>query len=133
MSKREPEAMSASEWKVMRIVWELKSCAARDVYRITQEEYGWSPGTTKTFLRRLVDKGHLSTRQVGNCYIYEPVSSALKSLQKAADALMENTLEGTAAPLVFSMVKKGNLSADDIQELRSLLDQYEQTESERKE
>lgn len=133
MSRKEPGDLSASEWKVMRIVWELKSCAARDVYQVTQEKYGWVPGTTKTFLRRLVEKGHLKAKQVGNCYVYEPVSSPLKSLYRAADALMENTLDGTAAPLVFRMVKKGDLSAEDIEELRSMLDNYEQSESKRKE
>ena len=126
MSQREPESLSASEWKVMKIVWELESCAARDVYEITQEQYGWTPGTTKTFLRRLVEKGHLTTTQIGNSYLYKPASSALKSLIGAADTLMGNTLEGTAAPLVFHMVKKGKLSPEDVQELRSMLDSYEE-------
>jgi predicted transcriptional regulator len=117
----------------MRIVWELKSCAARDVYQLTKEKYGWVPGTTKTFLRRLVEKGYLKTNQVGNCYVYEPVTSPLKSLYRAADVLMENALEGTAAPLVFRMVKQGNLSDSDIEELRSMLDRYEGNKGEQRE
>ena len=133
MTVKEPNDISASEWKVMRIVWELKSCAARDVYQLTQEKYGWVPATTKTFLRRLVNKGHLKTNQVGNCYVYEPVSSAIESLSKAVDTIMENALEGTVPPLVFRMVKKGNLSADDIQELRSLLNAYEEKKQKQKE
>ncbi|MBN2327617.1 MAG: BlaI/MecI/CopY family transcriptional regulator [Candidatus Omnitrophica bacterium] len=93
MATKEPNDISASEWKVMRVVWELQSCAARDVYQITQEKYGWVPATTKTFLRRLVNKGHLRTKQIGNCYVYEPVGTALESLCKAVDAIMENSLE----------------------------------------
>ena len=124
MSKTEPESLSASEWKVMKVVWDLKSCAARDVYQITQEKYGWAPGTTKTFLRRLVEKGHLKTTQIGNSYLYKPTSSALQSLKSAADNLLENALEGTTAPLLFHMVKEGKLSAKDVEELRSMLDSY---------
>ncbi len=125
MSDRQPETLSASEWKVMKIVWELGSCAARDVYTVTQEKYGWAPGTTKTFLRRLVEKSHLTTTQIGNSFLYKPASSALQSLKSAADSLLENALEGTTAPLVFHIVKEGKLSGKDVAELRSLLESYE--------
>lgn len=125
MTKKEPDSLSPSEWKVMKVVWELKSCAARDVYQVTQEQFGWTPGTTKTYLRRLVEKGHLTATQVGNSYLYKPVSNAMQTLSSALDELMANALDGTAAPLVFRMVKKGALSTSDIQELRSLLDTYE--------
>lgn len=130
MPEGKPETLSTSEWKVMKIVWELGSCAARDVYTVTQEKYGWAPGTTKTFLRRLVEKGHLTTTQIGNSYLYKPASSALQSLKSAADSLMENALEGTTAPLVFHLVKKGKLSGKEVAELRSMLDSYEQDEDE---
>ena len=70
MTKNQPESLYPTDWKVMKVVWELKRCAARDVYKVTQELYGWAPGTTKTLLRRLVEKGHLRTEQVGNSYLY---------------------------------------------------------------
>ena len=128
MPKFEPDTLSPSEWKVMKVVWRLESCAARDVYRVMQDEYGWTPGTTKTYLRRLVDKRHLTVTPIGNSYLYTPASNALNTLSTAVDELMDNVLEGTAAPLVFQMVKKGKLSTKDIQELRSLLDEYEEGE-----
>ncbi len=124
MAKQESGSLSPSEWKIMKIVWELKSCAARDVYQVTQEQFGWTPGTTKTYLRRLVEKGHLKTRQIGNSYLYQPVSSAQNMLHKAADTLVNNALDGMVAPMLFRMVKHGKLSQQDIQEMRVLLDAH---------
>src|SRR6476620_1087845 len=98
--------LTAAEWKVMGIAWRLKRCAAREVYVEAGRRYGWAPTTVKTLLRRLVDKGYLTTEQVGNIFLYRPARSALKALYGAADALLENALEGTSGPLLSYMVSK---------------------------
>ncbi len=129
MKKKKPISLSPSEWKVMRVVWKLKTCAARDVYSVTTKKYGWTPATAKTILRRLVEKGHLSTQQIGNCYVYQPTASILDPLYKAADNLLENAIDGTIAPVMFHMIKKGKMSGEDIHELRALLDEFEKNQS----
>ena len=82
----------------MQIVWRLKSCAAREVYVVAGEEFGWAPTTVKTYLSLLVEKGQLTTTRVGNSFLYKPKTSLLKSLRQAADSLMEKTLSGTGGP-----------------------------------
>ena len=79
--------------------------------------------TVKTLLRRLVDKGQLRTKRVGNSFLYRPSRSAVRSLKRAADALLERAAEGTVAPLLAYMVQKSRLSADEVAELRALLDE----------
>jgi BlaI family penicillinase repressor len=128
MPPTKSEPLSPSEWKIMQIVWELKSCAARDVYQAAGKIYGWAPSTAKTILRRLVEKGYLKTTQIGNSFLYQPTQPALKSLLHAADDLLGRALNGTIAPLLAYMVKKSDLSKEDIAELRSLLEKYEKDE-----
>src|SRR5688572_3375874 len=117
------EPLTPAEWKVMKIVWPLKACAARDVYEVAGREHGWAASTVKTILRRLVEKGYLTYTQVGNSYLYRPARPALKSLFSAADSLLENTLEGTVGPLLAYMVKKSKLSPEELNQLRALLEQ----------
>ena len=62
MGSSRPDPLTPAEWKIMKIVWEKKSCAARDVYTVASREHDWTPSTTKTFLRRLTEKGYLKTR-----------------------------------------------------------------------
>ena len=120
-----PSNLTDAEWKVMRIVWQLKSCAAREVYEFAGHEFGWKPTTVKTYLSQLVEKGYLSTTRVGNSFLYKPKRSILQSLKNAADALLEKTLEGTDGPLLAYMLKKSKLSQQQIAELRELLDESE--------
>ncbi len=123
-SKQDP--LSQSEWKIMKIVWEQKSCAARDVYAVAQKKHGWAMSTVKTLLRRLVDKGYLNARQVGNSFLYTPTQSAYKTLCRFADDLLSYALDGTVAPVMAYMVKKSDMSRDEIAELRAMLDEYEE-------
>ena len=126
--KRNLEPLTESEWRVMKIVWELERCTAREVYTIAGEEYGWAPTTAKTFLSLLVDKGYLSTKRTGNRFLYTPKRTILQSLYQAADSLLEKTLDGSEAPLVAYLVKKCRLSKEDIQSLRELLDDVSTTD-----
>ncbi len=130
MMTPKPAQLTDAEWKVMRIVWQLKSCAARDVYELAGEEFGWKPTTVKTYLSLLVNKGYLSTTRVGNSYLYRPKRSLLHSLQRAADSLLEKTLDGSDGPLLAYMLKKSRLSEKEIAELRELLDESESRVSE---
>ena len=123
MPTHSPEPLTPAEWKVMKIIWQQGQGAARDVYQVAGDQYGWAPSTVKTILRRLVEKDYLKTSQVGNSFLYRPARTALRSLFRAADTLLDNALEGTVGPLLAYMVKKGDLSAEEMEQLRSLVDQ----------
>ena len=128
MPKRDPDPLSHAEWKIMRILWRRKRCAAREVYEEAGQEHGWAASTVKTILRRLVRKGYLSTTLVGNSFLYRPVRPAIRSLQGAADDLLDNAVEGTVGPLLTHMVRRSRLSEEELAQLRSLLDQYDARE-----
>ncbi len=124
MSHEALEPLTAAEWKVMKIVWRRKSCAARDVYEEAGVEHDWAPSTTKTLLRRLIDKGYLTATAVGTSFLYRPVRPAWKSLAGAADSLLDKTLEGLDGKLLAYMVQRSRLTSDDLAQLRSLLEHY---------
>ena len=117
MSSAERKDLSRAEWKVMKIVWELQKAMAREVYTIAGEQYSWTPATVKTLLKRLVDKGYVSTTPVGNGFVYRPARSALSALQSAADALMTNVTRRDRP--VLAMVERVSLSEADLDAFRS--------------
>ena len=121
-----------AEWKIMRIIWRNKACAARDVYQEAGEKHEWSVSTVKTLLRRLVEKGYLTTTQVGNSFLYRPAFSAVKLMIRAADGLLENAMEGTVGPLIAHMVRRSELSREEIRELKLLIERCESESEEMK-
>lgn len=122
MTESEKRDLSKAEWKVMRILWELRKAMAREVYTIAAERHDWSPATTKTLLKRLVDKGYLSTTRVGNGFVYRPANSAISTLRSAADTLLTNAIAEATGPLLAHMVKSTDLNETDLDDLQKLID-----------
>ena len=126
MPEATPEPLTPAEWKVMKIVWRRRRCAARDVYEEAGRLFGWAPTTAKTVLRRLVEKGHLKVEPVGNSFLYRPAPAAVRSsLLGAADALLDNLVEGTTGLVLAHLVRKSRLSAEELSRLRAILDECE--------
>jgi len=123
----ELKELSKAEWKVMRIVWQQGKSMAREIYTVANEECSWTPATVKTILKRLVDKGYVSTTQVGNGFVYRPAQSALATLQLAADTLLTNAVEGATGPLLAHMVDQVTLSEEDLDSLQKLIDAKKQS------
>jgi BlaI family transcriptional regulator, penicillinase repressor len=119
----EQKDLSAAEWKVMRIVWDMQKGMAREIYTVAGEEHGWAPPTVKTLLKRLVDKGYLVTTAVGNGFVYRPAQSAISILRNAADRLLENATRTATGPLLAHIVESTPLSDDDLDALQQLIEE----------
>ena len=130
-SGQDENQLTPAEWKVMKVVWKYRDrgCAARDVYTETAKTEGWAPNTTKTVIRRLMEKGQLKARQVGNSNLYEPAGSTLAALLAAADQFMNNMLEGTTGLVISHMLENSRLSEDELAKLRRLIDEQSGQES----
>jgi predicted transcriptional regulator len=120
---KDQKDLSTAEWKVMKIVWDLQKGMAREVYTIAGKAYGWAPATVKTLLKRLVDKGYLTTTEVGNGFVYRPAQSALAILRNAADTLLEHATHAATGPLLAHMVESSPLGEDDLNALQILIEE----------
>jgi len=129
MSPERREEPTAAEWKVLKAVHERGPSATRELLQALVGE-GWSDSTIKTLLRRLVDKGHLRTKRVGSSFLYSAKRSALGTLRRAGDALLERANEGTVGPLLAHLVKRSRLSDSELDELRALIDEKRREDSE---
>lgn len=122
MSSRAPEDPTPAEWQVLSLVWKAGALPTREVIAALQADTDWSVSTIKTLLRRLVDKGHLKTKAVGNGFVYSAKRSPQSSLRRAGEALLDRASEATVAPLLAHLVKKSGLRTDELAELRELID-----------
>ena len=120
---KEQKDLSAAEWKVMKIVWDLQKGMTREIYTVAGEEHGWAPPTVKTLLKRLVDKGYLCTTEVGNGFVYRPAQSALSILRHAADMLLKRATDTATGPLLAHMLESSPLGKDDLDALQTLIEE----------
>ena len=126
MRRKAPEQLTAAEWKIMKIVWDIKSGTAREIYEIAGKQYDWAITTVKTILSTLVNKNFLKTREEENKFIYSPAKPAIKTLTQAADDFIDRSVDSVKGQLLCYMAQKIDLNEKDIHELQSILDQYKE-------
>ncbi len=114
--------ISDAEWDVMNVVWDNHPAGAADVVDRLAGQRDWSDRTVKTLLGRLVKKGALATSPDGRRYLYRPLVSREQCVRAESRSFVDRVLGGRSSPLLVRMVREANLSADDIAELRRVLD-----------
>ncbi len=113
--------ITTAEFQVMDVLWEQSPLAATSVAERLVDETGWSLKTVKTLLSRLVDKGAITHKPDGRRFLYQPNVSRAAYAQKATRKLADQLFGGRAAPLVAHLAESKGLTADDVRDLETLL------------
>lgn len=110
-----------AEWEVLTVVWEKAPVAASRVADALESKRRWSLGTVRTLLSRLVKKGALEQQQEGKRYLYSPRVSMAECVRLESESFLDRVLGRTPSATVVQLVKKADLSKEDIEELRDIL------------
>ena len=119
--------ITPTEWEVMRVVWAQGETTSKEVFTVLSEKNDWKSTTVKTLLGRLVDKGMLSTRKVGNKFFYTPLVEQRKSVQYIADDLLSRICSTKVGSLIETILTESELSFHDIDRLEDILKEKRKT------
>ncbi len=112
-----------AEWEVMNVLWEQSPRTANDVIETLAARMKWHDTTVKTLLSRLVKKGVVKYRPEGNRYLYSPVIPRQRYIREESATFIDRVFGGETTPMLVHFVKNSNLSKDEIDELRRILDE----------
>ena len=102
-------ALGAQELAMMKVVWRLKNVSVRDVYETLRERRPVAYTTVMTMMNTLEGKGYLKKELDGRAFRYRP-------------AVLERVFDGSTAPLLAHLVTSTELSDEEREELRRLID-----------
>lgn len=121
-------SISESEWRVMKIIWnDCPQTLPEILDRL--KETGWSKTTIQTYLARLVKKEALSTKRQGKGYLYYPAVSESDCQLAESRSFLSRVYDGSLSRMVMGFVKSGELSQEELNELKSLIDQPEKIDA----
>lgn len=117
MARGPTKTFTDKELEIMRVIWEVGEATAREI----QERL---PGvrhynSVLTIIRVLERKGHLAHRQQGKAHVYRARQQPEKSRSRVLGHLINQVFGGSAASLVLHLIEAGDLTEDDLQEVRS--------------
>ena len=114
--------ISESEWLVMKEIWGNNPITANNVVATLSDKTTWSPKTIKTLLTRLVKKGAVGFRAGGREYHYYPLVEESVLVKEESRSFLKRVFGGTIKPMLATLVESEDLSAEDIEELKRVLE-----------
>ena len=115
--------ISESEWVVMCVLWMKSPLAAQEVFKQLDGTKKWKPKTVKTLIDRLVKKGAVKYEKDGRRYMYYPAVGRDEYVTKERRSFVRRVYGGIAKPMLAAFLEDAELSADDISELKEILEQ----------
>ncbi len=117
--------ISESEWLVMRVLWSNGPLTANEVVKELAGKTKWKPKTIKTLITRLMNKGAVKFKKEGRKYRYYPAVSEAECVRMERRSFVRRVYGGTTRPMLAAFLEDAKLSAEDISELRKILEQKE--------
>lgn len=114
--------ISEAEWEVMEILWGEAPLSALAVAKRLAATHDWKHQTVRTMLARLVNKGALTYRAEGNRHYYQPALTRESCVQQEGYSFLRRVFGGATPELVAHFVQNERLTAKQIEELRTLID-----------
>ncbi|KFN50386.1 BlaI/MecI/CopY family transcriptional regulator [Arenimonas composti] len=114
--------ISDAESVVMEVLWRTSPRGSDEIIAELAREPGWHASTVKTLLNRLVRKGALAVERDGRRFLYTPVLRRAAWVAGQSRGLLDRLFDGRLAPLVAHLADARALSADDIAELKRLVE-----------
>ena len=116
--------ISEAELEVMKVVWELNQATSNQIIERLEGVSEWKPKTIHTLITRLVSKKALTASKLdGKSYLYTPRVSAEDYQRQANRTFINKLYNGSLNLMLASFVKDHQLSPEEIEELKRILDE----------
>ena len=115
--------ISDAEWEVMKVLWARGRASAQEVVDALADCKSWSPQTVKTLLKRLTEKGAVAHEADGRKFIYRPAVSRDAAEKTESRSFLARVFDGAVTPALMHLLELGDLTPDDIKQLKKTLDQ----------
>ena len=116
--KRLPDA----ELVVMQEVWNAPEIPVLSTWIVNQLKEQWKPTSVLTFLSRLCEKGFLECEKQGKVNAYTPLIDEAAYRSHESVSFLQRFYRGSVRDLVASLSGTGDLTGEDLDELRDFLD-----------
>src|SRR5690349_9922495 len=117
--------ISGAESQVMEALWRQGPLTPDGIVDAVGEANGWTAGTVKTLITRLLKKKAIEGRRTPEGYLYRPLVSRADYVQSESQSLVDRLFDGEVAPLVAAFVEHRALTPKDIGLLKKLIAELE--------
>jgi predicted transcriptional regulator len=120
--ERRAMKISSAESVVMEALWRRSPLTSEAIIAEIGEPQGWTEGTVKVLISRLLKKKAIAAAADGRRYLYSPLVSRQAYVQDESQGLLDRLFGGRLAPLVTHFSEADTLSDEDVAALKALIE-----------
>ena len=123
MSKRLDRQLTEVELELMQHIWTLGECSIRDVFEAVPEKRDLAYTTVATMIKILEQKGAVTCQKKDRAITVKPRIQRAEYEAASLRHLNENVFQGNASSMVMRLLDDSKLTAEELRNLRKLLDE----------
>lgn len=120
-----PQKPTASELEILHVLWSRGASTVREVHDALSEKKEMGYTTVLKLLQIMTTKGTVRRNETQRAHVYEACLPAEQTKRQIAGDMLQRVFEGSASQLMVHALAGSKASAEEIEELRRLLDEYE--------
>ena len=123
--KRVPPKPTASELEILHVLWNRGPSTVREVLASLNEKKNLGYTGVLKFLQIMTAKGTVRRDECQRAHVYEACRPADQTKRQLAADILQRVFEGSASQLMIHALAGHSTSPEEIEELRRILDAYE--------
>lgn len=122
MAKKPLPALSPSETEILRLVWQSEPVTVQQICDALPKDRAIAYATVQTLLRRLEKKGYVRHEVQGKAHLFSAAVKREQVIKRTVGDFVERLFGGDPLPLMLHLADQSDLKADDLEELKKLID-----------
>lgn len=117
-----------SELDILRVLWQRGPSTVREVYETLNEKRPTGYTTVLKLMQIMTEKELVRRNEEQRAHVYEARVPQEETQQLLIGDLLERAFDGSAKKLVMQALSAQKASAEDLSEIREMLDSFERGE-----
>ena len=124
MNDRQPVKLGKVQLDIMNLLWDLGEATAKELTDALSTQKPVAHSTVQTMLRTLEAKGAVRHEQRERTFVFIAVWERNELETTSAHDLLTRVFRGSAYGLVSRLLKDENVSKEELERLRQLIDRH---------
>lgn len=115
--------LTGLQLSILQVLWDREEATTQDVWEAVGRDRPLAVTTVATLLSRLERKRVVAHRQEGRQYVYRATVTRADVRRSKVRELTDTLFGGDAAALVSHLVRADEVDAEELERIRTLLDE----------
>lgn len=125
MARKSTNRPTDVELRILRALWQRGPSTVREVQEELEQEASTGYTTVLKMLQIMTDKGLVERDETQRAHVYMARQERSEVETSLVDDLVERAFGGSASQLVLRALSRRRASADELAEIRQMLDEIE--------